>query len=551
MNAWIRNAAIWKRIHWFTLGTIVIVSGWARVAAVLGTTPYSQHVDEVHLTRTAVNILKTGDPNPHFFKYPSLPIYVSALTMRAATPGRAGDPSKWQIPTKGGPYEPSRGFTALRVLFALMSIVALALSGVIARSLFDCDALLVLAPLFLSTSHVYQTSGALYLNVDVVTVLFLLGALTASFRHWGSDTVRGSALLPGILVGLSTASKYTGGITLLPCALAIVLGQKRRRARKLVILCTAAALVFLVCVPYSVLDHTQFIADVKWEIHHYKTGHPRFDGPPGIPQLEYYWRELLRDYGPFVLMLTLLGFLSGLLHDVRRTLTFAALPLGLLLQMSTNRVHFVRTVLPVFALVPVLAAGGIAGIERAISALLSRSRWRDRVPRLGGRPAVPDLIAAIAFVGVWLTLDKSSVLDRGIAPDTRNIAATWLREHARGRIVFLAPELRMSPSRIEGLRTRSVAPRLADVTTVLAATHGELRYLVVPRFKAGAPIIRWVGGRRVIAPPPPDPMNSALAETKARRVLDLPGDLTSPYPGSQLSDPVRRPALIVYEVPPQ
>lgn len=549
MTAWIRNAATWKRIHWFTLGAIVLVSGWARTAAVLGTAPYSQHVDEVHLTRTAVNILKTGDLNPHFFKYPSLPIYVSALTMRAMIPGRAGDPSTWQIPTKGGPYEPPNGFTALRVLFALMSIVALALTGVIARSVFACDALLVVAPLFLSTSRVYQASGALYLNVDIATVLFLLGALTAAFTYWGRDTLRGSALLPGVLVGLSTACKYTGGLTLLPCALAILMGQKQRRAQKLLILGTAAALVFLVCVPYSVLDRTHFVADVKWEIHHYKTGHPRFDGPPGIPQLEYYWGELRRDYGRLLLALSLVGFLSGLLHDARRTVTLAVLPVWLLLQMSTNRVHFVRTVLPVFALVPVFAAGGIAGIERAISAVLSRSRFRDRVPRFRGRSVVPHLMAGAAFLGVWLTLDKSTVLDRGIAPDPRNIAASWLEQRARRSLVFLAPELRMSPSRVAGLRTRSLAPRLGDVTSQLASTHGELRYLVVPRFKAATPVIRWSGGRRVIAPPPPDPLQGVLAETEAHRVLDLPGELTSPYPGWQQSDPVRRPALTVYELP--
>lgn len=536
-------------MHWFTLGAIVIASGWARVNAVLGTAPYSQHVDEVHLTQTAVNILKTGDLDPHFFRYPSLPIYMSALTMRAAIPGRAGDPATWRIPTKGGPYEPPMGFTALRVLFALMSIVALALTGVIARSAFDCDALLVVTPLLLSTSRVYQTSAATYLNVDIVTVLFLLAALTVSFTNWQRDTIRGSALLPGVLIGLATASKYTGGITLLPCALAIVLGQRERRAQKLLILGAAAALAFLICVPYSVLDRPQFIADVKWEMHHYKTGHARFDGPPGIPQLEYYFGQFQRDYGGFLLGLSFVGFLGGLRHDARRAVTLAVLPVGLLLQMSTNRVHFVRTVLPVFALVPVFAAGGIAAVGRASSALLSWSPLRDRVSRVGGRRLLEDAAAALAFFGVWLTMDKSAVLDRQIPPDTRNTAVSWLKEHAREQLIFLAPELRMSPSRVQSLRTRSVAPGLTDLGSQFAATHGILRYLVVPGFSPATPMIRWVAGRRILVPPPTDHLSAALAAVKAHRVLDLPGELTFPNTGWQLSNPVRRPALTIYEIP--
>ncbi|MFN2286438.1 MAG: glycosyl transferase family 39, partial [Anaerolineae bacterium] len=38
--------------------------------------PYLAHTDEPTQYNPAINILKTGDLNPHFFNYPSLTIYL-------------------------------------------------------------------------------------------------------------------------------------------------------------------------------------------------------------------------------------------------------------------------------------------------------------------------------------------------------------------------------------------------------------------------------------------------------------------------------------------
>lgn len=552
MPEWLQRVTVWKRTWWVCLGVFLIVSAWARVSAVLGTAPYSQHVDEVHLTRTAVNMLKTGDPNPHFFKYPSLPIYLTALSMRLANAGRAGGPSSWQIPTKGGPYEPPAGFVAARVLFALMSIVTLGLCGMIARSVFESDAALLVAPLVLSASHVFRTSGAGYLNVDIVNALFLTAALAASFSFWGRDTIALTALLPGLLVGLSAASKYTGGVALLPCALSILLGQKERRPSKVLVLGAAAAAAFVLAVPYSVLDRATFVADVRWEIHHYKTGHLRFDGPPGIPQLLYYMGELLRDYRAPALWLGLLGLVAGLVRDPRRTLTLASLPVGLLLHMCTNRVHFVRTVLPVFALTPVFVSGAIAEVARGTGRVAARLRSKVGTPGPSFLSATPGIVGAAAFASLWLTLDRSAVLDRDLRRDTRNVAVAWLREHAGDHTVLVASDLRVAPSRLQGLRAQgvkvqSIAPDLADLPGLAAGARTPL-YVVTPRYRPALPVIGLVGGRRVILPGPPDPVKALLIPLGARSRLELPGELTPRGPGWQEISPVLLPALAIHEV---
>ena len=41
--------------------------------------PYSNHVDEGAIFSRAIIIMKTGDFNPHFFNYPSLPIYLATF----------------------------------------------------------------------------------------------------------------------------------------------------------------------------------------------------------------------------------------------------------------------------------------------------------------------------------------------------------------------------------------------------------------------------------------------------------------------------------------
>lgn len=537
---------------WTVCLCIVLLSfAWARGRSVLGAVPYSMHVDEVHLTQPAVRMLTTGDLNPHFFRYPSLPIYLTALSMKAGAIGSSSDPKGWKIPPKGGPYQPTGPYAAARLVFAALSIVTAGLVGALGRLAFGSNPLLLIAPLFLAMSGVYQYSAAVYLNVDVVATAFVLAALVQSFASWGRHSAWAAAVLPGALGGMAIASKYTAGVVLLPCALAIVLGGGERRLRNLTVLLLASAVAFFVCVPYAAIDPKHFIADVKWEMNHYRGGHARFEGPTGLPQLIFYWKEIRNDFGAVAVSLAGLGLASGLVRDLRRTVTLFVGPAVLLLYMTTNRVHFVRTVLPVFVLLPVFEAEGVLAIGRVASWLGSRlgARAPSWLPAaLGGA------LATAAFALAGRSMNHQAPLDRTLAPDPRNVAARWLESQSQSSPagspmpLLIAPELHMALDRVAGFRVRVLSPGLSDAEQVSRELGGSRQFLLVPRFGT-MPRRRVVGGQRtVLGTPWSNPVQDVLPGVKLKSVLNLDGDPTPMGSGRYLPEPVRRPGLIIHEV---
>jgi len=547
---WLRPRRRW----WVIFGLTLAALGLGRLRAVVGTLPYSQHVDEGFLTHQAVSILRSGDANPHFFRYPSLPIYLTTLTMKVGgLVSGAPPPSAWTVPLRGSAYVPEFAYDASRLLFALTSIIALAFIGVIARSVYRSNLAMVLAPLIVSRSHVFEHSTADYLSVDVITLFFVTAALATAFAAWERDSYLVTSVVPGALSGMAAASKYNSALVLLPLGLHIVLTGTwtgkglRAQVGRLAVLSVAAAAAFLACVPYSVLDRGQFVADVTWEIHHYKTGHPGHDGPAGIPQFLFYLRSLADDCGPTTLAFAAAGLLFGLVIAPRRAATLASFPLAMLVHMSTNRVHFLRTVLPVFALVPVFVAGGLIGLVRiATPAFWMRRRptWStalNRLPAPFRTPWWPSLVA-VAVVALYAAFtDRGALLDLDLAPDTRNVVVRFLRARAGHARIFVPPEIGFSSERLSGFRATMTAHGLADLQRRIEHAEGSECFVVRPVYGIGRSRI----ARRNV--------DRIEAELRSRAAVDeLPvagANVAMPDAAARLVLPDLNPGLEVYRLP--
>ena len=74
-----------KQIPLIALALIILFGGFLRLYKLdFGLElPYVAHTDEPTQYNPAIRILTTGDLNPHFFNYPSLPIYLYSAVMRA------------------------------------------------------------------------------------------------------------------------------------------------------------------------------------------------------------------------------------------------------------------------------------------------------------------------------------------------------------------------------------------------------------------------------------------------------------------------------------
>lgn len=186
--------------------------------------------DEEFVAGTAQRMLESSDPNPRFFHYPSLLMYVDAAFLRVA--GDAVAPR----------------FVG-RLVTVACGVGTVLLLGVLGWRLFSPQAGF-LAALFLAVAyqHVRESHFA---TTDVPFVFFATASIAAAAE--GRLQKRRTLLRVGaLLAGLAASTKYPGALALVPV---LFLGASRReRARDLVAIAALFAGAFAVTSPFVLLD---------------------------------------------------------------------------------------------------------------------------------------------------------------------------------------------------------------------------------------------------------------------------------------------------------
>jgi 4-amino-4-deoxy-L-arabinose transferase-like glycosyltransferase len=251
---------------------------------------------------------------------------------------------------------------------------------------------------------------------------------------WGSAGVlrAGRArdyLLAGVGLGLACATKYTGGIVLLP-----LLGAAGYRAlqpridrtgalRGLALAAAAAVAAFALISPYALLDFPSFRDGLR---HQSAVADDSF-GKLGLTQssghLYYVWTATWGlGWAPAIAAAG--GALVALLRDRRLAAVLVPAPVLFVAFMGTQSRYFGRWLLPAFPLLCLLAAYCVLWLAE---------RAAGRRPVL--RPALAALAAAaLCAQGLITSVHEGLVLSR---PDTRNLARAWLSAHVpvRARVV--------------------------------------------------------------------------------------------------------------------
>jgi hypothetical protein len=153
-----------RAIQMWTAALVLLcgTSLWLRLRNIEGTLPYPLFADEGFIAQPAARILTTGTLNPHYFNYPSLPMYLTAIGMaggflRSARHHEIQDIVK--LGNVGYPYYDTPGAVqGARQLFSVLSVVALAATGLVAYLALEKPAAIFLAPLFLEASPFFLAS---------------------------------------------------------------------------------------------------------------------------------------------------------------------------------------------------------------------------------------------------------------------------------------------------------------------------------------------------------------------------------------------------------
>ena len=385
--------------------------------------PYLYHPDEPAIMDAALRIEARGDPNPHWFNYPSLYIYVQLFSITIVRPlarlwaswrGLTTDPLYWQHAI----------YQVGRVITALLATATVAVVYATGKRLFNWRvglwAALLLAGLGMHILHAH------YITADVPSAFFSACCLYFAARA----LEKGSLLhltLSALMAGLAAGTKYNAGLVLVTTGLAFLLSC--RDADDLIspawlLIPLGAAVGFFGSTPYALLDYDAFNEGLQAELEHYRTGH---QGAEGSDNWRWYGLYLYREgMFPPLAWASALGALWTFVRRTRKDILLILFPILYYGLLAMQRVRFARNLMPLLPFLVILAARLISEILDWLSA---RVPW-SRLPR-----AVGIAVKGLAILGIAVGLLHAPVRQQIeinywlTQPDTRTIAKQWIEEN--------------------------------------------------------------------------------------------------------------------------
>ncbi len=395
--------------------------GWAIAAVLLGSfllrvwgakhgLPYAFNADEnAHFVPKAIGLFGHGW-NPHYFVNPPAYTYMLHLVFAVWFGGREGVSEAYAT-------NPTEVLLVARITAAACGTLAVYLLYIAGKRLFDRRVGLLAAGL-LGVSFLPVFYSHLALN-DVPTLAPICLAL------WGIAGVLREGrtqdyVIAGVGIGLACATKYTGGIVLLPllgaaAAQFVAPGGHQPAVRGLWISAGCAMAAFLATNPYALLDFDQF----REGLSHQTTVADDALGKLGLTEEnghKYYLWTFTWGLG-WVPLLAAIGGLIALARDERRLVwVLGPAPVIFVLFMGSQERFFGRWLIPVFPIVCLLAA---------YMALEAADRIGRRQPQLWST-AVALAVLALCGQGLVSSLHIGRVLERA---DTRNMTRDWFDAH--------------------------------------------------------------------------------------------------------------------------
>ena len=396
------------RLIWGSaIGAVLLLAFGLRIWGVSHGLPYAYNADEnAHFVTRAIGMFG-HDWDPNYYVNPPAYTYVVHLVLGAWFGGRAGVSNSFAA-------DPTEIWTIARTISALCGTLAVWLLYLAGSRLVDRRVGLLSAGIF-AVAFLPVFYSKLALN-DVPTLVGVCLGL------WGATGILRNGRLrdyvwAGIGLGLAAATKYTGGIVLLPIVAAAgaqfaASGGKGGALRGIGIAGGLSLVTFVVANPYAVLDFGSF-----WDgLTHQSTASGDAAGKLGLTQdsgYAYYLWSFGWGLGWSALLFALGGAVR-LFFDERRLLWMLVPPVILfVLFMGSQERYFGRWLMPVFPFVCVLAA--YAAVELA-----------DYLGRFSSALRPTFMAAAVVVLcgqGFVYSLHSGLVMSR---KDTRNIAREWM-----------------------------------------------------------------------------------------------------------------------------
>lgn len=396
------------------LAVVLVVAAVLRVWAIdfCLPSPYCRP-DEEAVGAIALKVF-ARDFNPHWFDWPSLFLYLTALALVPVF--KVGQFLGWYR----GEYhflqsisaDPTVVYLSARLLSAGAGVLSVWLVYRTARRWFPREESLTAAA-FLAVAFLHVRDS--HFGVTDVTATCLALASFACTVRFASHPAARTLLAAALLAGLAASTKYNAGLILLPLLVAIGLNPDRTLRwflRDAAVASMSALAGFVIATPYAVLDHATFISALHGIGAHLSGGH---GADVGLGWQVHLTSSLRYGLGLPLLLTGIAGLVHLLVLRPREGLLLASFPVAYYAVIGSGRTTFARYILPVVPFL-CLSAGYIVGVlARATAARWSRPSW------------VPGLAAALAALvlmpSAWSTWQ---FLDRLEEDDSRVLAADWI-----------------------------------------------------------------------------------------------------------------------------
>lgn len=376
------------------------------------------HQDEATNLRVVDAMVVDGDPNPHFFNYPSLFLYLHAAIhldgpLLGWLPG-LGEQAPVSALTESGAFligvgfAPTPGSVVLHRLLTVACGVGLVVVGwATARRVTSGMVPPLLTGVLLACSPTLIEHSKLITPDMLAALLVGVGVLCSVWVYQRGTWV--SYLCAGAAVGLAAGAKYTAVVVAVSLLVAAVVAKRREALYRLPVAGVVAGVAFLVSTPFALLDREAFLAGLEYERQHYASGHAGMEGDT----VSFYLDLLVSREG--VLVVAALAGLVAIGIAARDRWPVAAILLafpvvyGVFVGMQTVRND--RTIMLVLPPLAVLAAflveqmrGRVpvtAGIALAAAVVATTTwppsgptTWRRAVDWLADRPGTTLLVEA-------------------------------------------------------------------------------------------------------------------------------------------------------------
>lgn len=383
--------------------------------------PYGFHPDEQYYLNTSQTIFKSGDPNPHFFNYPSLPIYINTavyipyyligkLAGAFATPA---DVQPMQTISLGVNKFPDPTVVLMgrliTVLFGVGTVIIVyhigkKITGETAVGLTSAF-ITAIAPANVAHSRYMtpDTFATFWATVTFLAIVYI--ARQGKTRHY---------IWAGIAAGFAISSKYNSGIIILPLILAHFFryGRQGIKNGRLYAALLFAGLAFITTTPFAILDYSTFIKHLTFESQHYSlAGHEGMEGNT----LKWYLRYMWQTAG-IIYLFAGIEILRGMRIGNRNLFLLAAFPVAYFAFIANMVVRNERTFLLVTPFLYLLATSFIVY-------LLKKSMFPAETNRLFFTAVITGILFACLISPALNTIKTTQRL---VTPNSRKTAVTWI-----------------------------------------------------------------------------------------------------------------------------